>query len=183
MQCLYGADHTGMRRLRKFRYHSCRHAQFASTMQDAPKQRDVLFHYEKRRQNVLKVVIIDANAISRNLLGSILTSGGHDVVGDANTTPAGLARMIKLQPQVVCIDIGQAEEGMALLDTLRDALPKVLLFFVSGKMDAATVQDALAHGVHGFIVKPFNAATVLTSIRNTIVKLARQHQAAAGSQG
>ena len=125
---------------------------------------------------MLKVVIIDGSAISRNLLGSILATGGHDVAGDANTSPAGLARMIKLQPQVICIDIGHAEDGMALLDTLREALPKALLFLVSGKIDSATVQDALAHGVHGFIVKPFNATTVLTTIRNTIINLARQHR-------
>lgn len=125
------------------------------------------------------MVIIDGNAISRDLLASILTNGGHEVVGGANTSPAGLARMIKLQPQVVCIDIGHAEEGMALLDMLREALPKVVLFLVSGQLDATAVQDALAHGAHGFIVKPFNAATVLSSIRNTIVKLARQHKTSA----
>jgi len=125
------------------------------------------------------MAIIDGNAISRDLLASILTNGGHEVVGGANTSPAGLARMIKLQPQVVCIDIGHAEEGMALLDTLREALPKVVLFFVSGQLDATAVQDALAHGVHGFIVKPFNATSVLSSIRNTILKLARQHKTTA----
>lgn len=129
--------------------------------------------------DVLKVAIIDANAISRDLLGSILTNGGHDVIGGANTSPAGLARVIKLQPQVVCIDIGAAEDGIALLDTLRGALPKVLLFLVSGKIDSSTVQSALEHGVHGFIVKPFNAVTVLTTIRNTILKLARQHRTGA----
>lgn len=129
---------------------------------------------------MLKVVVIDGNAISRNLLTSVLVEGGFDVVGDANTSSAGVASMIKLQPQMACIDIGVADdEGFARLDTLRAGLPKTLLFLVSGKLEAATVQRALEHGVHGFIVKPFNAATVLKTIRATVVKLAKQHRAAA----
>lgn len=126
---------------------------------------------------MLKVVVIDNSAISRNLLSTILVNGGHDVVGDANTSSAGIARMIKLNPQLVCIDIGSTEDGIALLDTLRDALPKALLFLVSGTFNPDTVQAAIGHGVHGFIVKPFNALTVLTTIRNTIIKIARKHKA------
>jgi two-component system chemotaxis response regulator CheY len=126
---------------------------------------------------MLRVVIIDGIAMSRNLLGTILTNGGHEVVGDSNTSAAGVARMIKLRPQIVCIDIGHEEDGgMALLDTVRGELPKALVFMVSGKMNPENVQGALQRGVHGFIVKPFNAETVLTTIRNAILKLARQQK-------
>lgn len=124
-----------------------------------------------------RVVIIDGSAMARNLLGTILTNGGQEVVGDSNTTPAGLARMIKLRPQLVCIDVGEEEGGgMDLLDTIRSELPKALVFMVSGKMNPENVQGALQRGVHGFIVKPFNADTVLTTIRNAILKLARQQK-------
>lgn len=132
---------------------------------------------------MLKVVVIDSNAISRNLLTSVLLNGGFDVVGDSNTSPAGIASMIKLKPQLVCIDIGTAdEEGFGRVDTLRAALPKTLLFLVSGQFDPLTVQTAVARGVHGFIVKPFKAETVLKTIRNAILKLAKQHRQAAASQ-
>jgi len=125
---------------------------------------------------MLKVAVIDDSTVSRNLLTSVLTGGGHDVVGGANTTSAGLAGMVKLRPQLVCIDIGEANAaGLGMLDTLRAGLPKALIFLVSGKIDSDTVQLALAHGVHGFIVKPFNTVTVLANIRNTIIKVARQH--------
>lgn len=128
---------------------------------------------------MLKVVVIDGNVVSRNLLTSVLTSGGHHVVGGSNASSAGLAGMIKLKPQLVCIDIGQADEaGLEMLDTIRTGLPKALIFLVSGKIDSGTVQAALDRGVHGFIVKPFNAVTVLANIRNTIIKVAKQHQQA-----
>jgi len=129
---------------------------------------------------MLKVAVIDANAISRDLLKSVLINGGYYIAGDSNLTPAGIASMIKLRPQMICIDVGQAnEEGMAKIDMLRTQLPKTLIFLVSGEFDSATVQIALQHGVHGFIVKPFNPNTVMTTIRNTVIKVAKQHRRAA----
>ncbi|MBC3869436.1 ANTAR domain-containing response regulator [Undibacterium oligocarboniphilum] len=128
---------------------------------------------------MLKAVILDANAVARNLLTSVLNNGGHEVVGDANLAPASLARVIKLKPQIICIDIGEAnEEGMLLIDQLRADLPKSLVFMVSATIDAATLQAAHRRGVHGFIVKPFNSVAVLASIRNTILRIARQQKAA-----
>lgn len=127
---------------------------------------------------MLKVVVIDGNAISRNLLTSVLVNGGFDVAGDSNTSPAGLAAMIKLQPQLVCIDLGGADDdAFEKLATIRTGLPKAVVFLVSAKFDAATVQTAVERGVHGFIVKPFNAVNVLGSIRKAIIKLAKQHRA------
>ncbi|OWW20934.1 hypothetical protein AYR66_17130 [Noviherbaspirillum denitrificans] len=87
-----------------------------------------------------------------------------------------MAAMVKLHPQLVCIDLGGTDEAaFEKLATIRAGLPKAVVFLVSGQFDAATVQAAAERGVHGFIVKPFNAVNVLTSIRKTIIKLARQH--------
>ncbi|NMM26106.1 MAG: response regulator [Glaciimonas sp.] len=130
---------------------------------------------------MLKVVVLDGNSISRDLLNTVLTNGGHHVVGDGNTSPAGLAKMIKLRPQIVCVDIGEADsDGLTLLETIRSELPKTLVFLVSGKIDSTAIQGALERGVQGFIVKPFNPQTVLTTIRNAVLKFARQQQITPG---
>ncbi len=128
---------------------------------------------------MLKVVIIDTSAISRGLLNTVLTDGGHEVVGDANTTPAGLARMIKLQPNVVCVDIGTEPDRLAILDTVHQALPRSIIFLVSGKIEPELVAEAVQRGVQGFIVKPFNSVTVLKTIRSTILKFVRRQQSRA----
>jgi DNA-binding NarL/FixJ family response regulator len=133
---------------------------------------------------MLRAAVLDNNAISRDLLKSVLVTGGYDIVGDSNTSAASIAGMIRLQPQIACIDIGNADaEGFQKLDALRDALPKALVFVVSGKLDSDAVQGALQRGVHGFIVKPFNAGTVLSTIRNAVIKLARQHRVNSGDAG
>ncbi|MBI3731284.1 MAG: response regulator [Burkholderiales bacterium] len=133
---------------------------------------------------MLKAVILDANAVARNLLTSVLVNGGHEVVGDANLTPASLARVIKLKPQIVCVDIGETdEESLALLDKIKAELPKALLFLVSSKIDATILQTAQQRGVQGFIVKPFNSVAVLSSIRNTIIRIAKQQRTNATEDG
>lgn len=127
---------------------------------------------------MLRAYILDNQAVARNLLATVLTNGGHEVVGDGNNSATNIARMVKLQPQIVCVDIGEPDQaGLALLDSLRTQLPKALIFLVSAKIDAETIQAAQSRGVVGFIVKPFNAVAVLMSIRNTILRIATQSRA------
>ncbi len=126
---------------------------------------------------MLRAVILDTSAVARNLLTSVLTNGGHQVVADGNLAAQSLARVIKLKPQIVCIDLGDhSEESFAIIDQLRSQLPKALLFLVSATLDANTIQLAQAKGVQGFIVKPVNSVAVLSAIRNTIIRLAKQSQ-------
>ena len=130
---------------------------------------------------MLKVAIIDGSAIARGLLNTVLTDGGHEVIGDSNTSPAGLARMIKLQPNVICVDVGQEDDRLSILDTLHAALPRAIIFLVSSKIEPALVEEAVKRGVQGFIVKPFNSVTVLKTIRATILKFVRRQQTQAAS--
>jgi DNA-binding NarL/FixJ family response regulator len=131
---------------------------------------------------MLKVVIIDNSAISRGLLNTVLTDGGYEVIGDGNTTPASLAKLIKLQPQIVCADVGEGDDAMSsVLGTLRSGLPRAIVFVVSGKLEAAAIEQGVKHGVHGFIVKPFNSVTVLKTIRNSVIKVVKQQRAIAAA--
>ena len=129
---------------------------------------------------MLKAIIVDANAITRGLLGTVLTEGGYNVVGQAHTSTLGHALALKHHPHFICIAREQMEvgaDGEDVVAQLRTALPKTLVFMVSGTLDAPAVQAALASGVHGFIVKPFKADTVLKTIRNTVIAMVRKHQA------
>jgi two-component system chemotaxis response regulator CheY len=125
---------------------------------------------------MLKAVIVDANAISRGLLNTVLTAGSYEVVGQTHTSAQGYALALKHQPHFICIAREQVEDGNNVVEELRAKLPKTLIFMVSGTIDAPTLQAALARGVHGFIVKPFKADTVLKTVRNTIIAVVRKHQ-------
>lgn len=126
---------------------------------------------------MLKAIIVDANAISRGLLNTVLTDGGYEVVGQTHTGALGHVLAMKHQPHLVCIAREQVEDGDEVVEQLRAKLPKTLVFMVSGTLDAGAVQAAMARGVHGFIVKPFKADTVLRTIRNTVLAIVKQHRA------
>lgn len=128
---------------------------------------------------MLKAVIVDSNAISRGLLNTVLTDGSYNVVGQTHTGTHGYALALKLHPHFVCVAREQVEDGSQIVEQLREHLPKTLIFMVSGTLDAATVQEAVARGVHGFIVKPFKADAVLKTIRNTVIAVVKKQQAAA----
>ncbi|WP_408001500.1 hypothetical protein [Pseudoduganella rhizocola] len=136
---------------------------------------------------MLKAVIIDSSAVARGLLQTVLTDGGYEVAGQAHTCPSATVLLIKHQPQIICIsrDVAEADEEGA--KAMRADYPKAMMFMVSSEFDTATVQWAHALGINGLIVKPFNAGTVLKTIRNTVITMVRRQQkaqaAAAGESG
>ncbi|QNA90678.1 response regulator [Massilia sp. Dwa41.01b] len=130
---------------------------------------------------MLKAVIVDANAISRGLLNTVLTDGSYEVVGQGHTSQGALQLATRFRPQLVCIAREQVEDGSDVVEQLRALLPKSFIFMVSGTLDAPTIEAALARGVHGFIVKPFKADAVLKTIRNTVIAAVRKQQANASS--
>ena len=125
---------------------------------------------------MLKAVIVDANAISRGLLNTVLTDGSYNVVGQTHTSALGYALALKHHPHFICIAREQIEDGGDVVEQLRANLPKTLIFMVSGTLDAPVIQASVARGVHGFIVKPFKADTVLRTIRNTVISVVKKHQ-------
>ena len=125
---------------------------------------------------MLKAVLIDASAVSRGLLNTVLTEGSYNVVGQTHTTAQGYALVQKFEPHLVCIALEQIEDGNNIVAQIRKHYPKTLIFMVSGAIDAATLQSALASGISGFIVKPFKADAVLKTIRNTVLSMIRKQQ-------
>jgi two-component system chemotaxis response regulator CheY len=132
---------------------------------------------------MLKALIVDANAISRGLLNTVLTEGGYGVAAQTHTSSMGYALLQKHHPQLICIAREQLEDGFGIVEQIRAHAPKTIIFMVSGALDAATVQAALARGVHGFIVKPFKADAVLKTIRNTVLAMIKRQREQQGGAG
>jgi two-component system chemotaxis response regulator CheY len=128
---------------------------------------------------MLKALIIDANAVARGLLNTVLLDGGYGVAAQTHSSSLGYALLQKHKPHVVCIAREQIEDDFGIVEQIREHAPKTFIFMVSGAIDAPTLQAMLARGVHGFIVKPFKADAVLKTIKNTIVAAVKKQQGAA----
>ncbi|HEY5800848.1 MAG TPA: response regulator [Burkholderiaceae bacterium] len=131
---------------------------------------------------MLKAILIDGNAIARDLLTTILANGSYDVVGSVNTGAKAVAVALKHTPHIVCINDEQLyDTGIDFMTEMRAVAPKALIFMVSSELDAASLQKAVNRGVQGFIVKPFNATNVLNTIRKTALTLVKKQQKAAAA--
>ena len=111
------------------------------------------------------VVIIDDDALIREVLRLILREAGYEVVAEAGDGAAGLAAVARHRPAAVCLDINMpGESGLAVLEKIKAGHPDMPVIMITGDATAETVKDAIAKGARGYVLKPFNPARVFAAM-------------------
>ena len=122
-------------------------------------------------QTAIQVLIIDDNELTRSLLQLILRGGSYNVVGEATNAQMGLELAKKLKPQVVLLDQNMPNgNGLEIIQPLRAALPHAVILMVTTQNDERVIRGAMERGANGFVVKPFNTASVLESMAKATEK-------------
>jgi two-component system chemotaxis response regulator CheY len=129
-----------------------------------------LFSRESPRDHKARILIVEDNRVMRELLRGIMR---HDadlvVVGEALNGESAIDLAEKLRPDLICLDILlPGLDGIAILRALRAVHPEMRVVIVSGQATSSVVSEALALGAAGFVVKPFNAARLLSTVRNAL---------------
>jgi len=126
------------------------------------------------KNSLASILIVDDNGTMRALLRGILRSDGssdYEVVGSASDCEMAMEQALKLRPDIICLDIQMPKgNGLDVLKQIRKELPQTVVLMVTGSSDSATVKAALDAGASGYIIKPFNSATVLTMIGEAVEK-------------
>ncbi|GGC65644.1 response regulator [Undibacterium terreum] len=118
----------------------------------------------------LSVFIIDDNEMTRSVLRMTIQGEDFDVIGGAANGKSGLERVLKLQPDIVCLDIVMPDtDGLELLQEIKQALPLTIVLMVTSSNDRETVSLALQRGAAGYILKPFNKGTILDTLEKVTV--------------
>lgn len=119
-----------------------------------------------------KVLIVDDNDMTRTLLRGLLVAEGYQFVGEANNGEVGLDMALRLNPDIVCLDVNMPRtDGLTVLKQLREKAPEMTVVMVTGSTERETVQAAIAGGAAGYIVKPFNSAKVLAAMEAAMKKV------------
>lgn len=116
----------------------------------------------------IKILIVDDAKFMRVTLGSILKKAGYEVVEASNGAEAVQQYKIE-RPDLVTMDITMPDmDGITALKNIMgiDKDAKVIMCSAMGQQ--AMVVDAIKIGAKDFIVKPFQADRVLTSIRSVL---------------
>jgi two-component system chemotaxis response regulator CheY len=117
------------------------------------------------------VFIADDDAMIRSLLRLMLRADGYDVIGEAGAGDKAADECKRLKPEVLLLDINMPGlDGLQVLDAVHQAVPNTRVIMISGDATLDRVQQSLAKGASGFIVKPFNTEKVLHDIASALKK-------------
>lgn len=112
-----------------------------------------------------KVLIVDDNESIRGLLSVLFRSENFEVVGDLSSGDNFMATVVRLQPDIICLDQEMpGKDGLTLLKEIKKSVPKIAVLMITGTRDPEFQRQAVAAGVAGFLRKPFSQIQVLKEI-------------------
>src|SRR6185295_10841604 len=111
------------------------------------------------------VLIAEDDGVTRAILRQILKQGDYEVIGEASDGEAAVAMCADHLPDIVCLDVMMPKlDGIGALKAIMASNPQTIVLMITMDAAAATVNEALAHGACGYVLKPFNVGKILDTL-------------------
>ncbi len=116
---------------------------------------------------MIKVLIVDDIAETREHLSRLLSQEQEiDVLALASSGEEAIRLAMELRPDVIVMDINMPEmDGIAATELISARLPSSAIIMMSVHGEAEDLKRAMLAGAREFLVKPFSADELSTSIR------------------
>lgn len=118
-------------------------------------------------KNTITLLIVDDEAMIRNLLEKILSKEGYKIL----TAKDGLEALEVMESSKVDIVISDMKmprmNGLELLKRIKKERPDIGVVIMTGYGDTYTVKDALLLGADEYITKPFKSYEMLMIVERT----------------
>jgi two-component system chemotaxis response regulator CheY len=112
-----------------------------------------------------RVLVVDDAAFMRKLLSDALTSGGHEIVGEAGNGIEAVVRFQELKPELTTLDITMPEkDGLQALAEIMAIDPTAKVVMCSALGQEGKVLESIKLGAKDFVVKPFQPPRVLEAV-------------------
>ena len=116
----------------------------------------------------LRMIIVEDNLVTREMIKDMLDLLGHQVVAEVEDLAGTLAAYQQHKPDGLTIDLSlPKEDGLTILKALRAADPNVRAIIVSGNSQARIREEVLAAGAVELLPKPIE----LDSLRKVLGKV------------
>ncbi|MDD2884143.1 MAG: response regulator [Dechloromonas sp.] len=113
----------------------------------------------------ITVLLVDDNDMMRAVLRAMLRGEHYEVIGESRNGTQAVEHADRLKPDIVCLDIQMPEkDGLQALCEIKATRSETEVVMITGSSDMETVQEAIQNGASGFVIKPFNAASVLDTL-------------------
>lgn len=114
----------------------------------------------------VRILIVDDALFMRGVLREIMEKNGYTVVGEAENGIEAIERYKELKPDIVTMDITMPDmTGMAAVKAIREFDGDAKIIMCSAMGQNTMVMEAMRNGAMDFIIKPFQASTVLEALR------------------
>lgn len=114
----------------------------------------------------LKVLIIEDDPIICEHITQLISIQGAQIIGRAHQGLRALDMLNNLEPDFVICDINLEDHisGLEIAEVIDDKY-KLPYIFLTSYDDEKTVQEAQRHSPYGYLVKPFQDRTLITTIK------------------
>jgi two-component system chemotaxis response regulator CheY len=104
----------------------------------------------------MKVLLVDDNAMTRDMMKDILTEMGHQVVGEAGDGSEAIKVFTETRPELVLLDmIMPVKTGLEALPELKAIDPSAKIIMVTAVQQETINQELLNKGATAILHKPF----------------------------
>ena len=108
----------------------------------------------------VKILVVDDDAVTRNLLLKILEQEGY-LVNLVSSSKEALEKLEKENFELVLSDVKMPDMGgFDLMKTIKKRWPDLAVIMMTGYGDAYTVKEALLLGADEYITKPFKSQEI-----------------------
>lgn len=112
----------------------------------------------------MKVLIVDDDEITLDLISSLVTGAGYETV-QANNGRLGLEQYGQCQPDIVLTDIQMPEmSGLDLLREIRDERADTIVIIMTAHGNEQYALEALRSKANDYLKKPINAKELLLTL-------------------
>jgi two-component system, chemotaxis family, chemotaxis protein CheY len=117
-------------------------------------------------EKLARVLVVDDDTLMREVLKALLRDEGFEVAGEARDGQSALVLLERTKPDIVCLDVNMpGMSGIDVLKNIRSRNPDIRVVMITGDSSMSTVREAVGFGAMGYIIKPFNAGRVSSSLR------------------
>ena len=116
-----------------------------------------------------RVLIVDDSEVMREMISDTLIKNGFEVAGGASDGAEAVEQYRALKPDIVTMDIVMPKEhGIEAVKKIVELDESACIIIISGLYQKSLVMDALEMGAKDFLIKPFEPADLMNSIKKSL---------------
>jgi two-component system chemotaxis response regulator CheY len=116
-----------------------------------------------------RVLICDDAMFTRTLINDILVKAGYEIVGEASNGLQAIEGYKEVNPDIVIMDLIMPDMGgIEAIKKIIELDPNAVIIVCSAMGQQALVMEALDAGAKDFIVKPFQPAQILDTLKKLL---------------